>query len=152
MTRFAFLAIAGTLLVAGCGSTPGERSVTGAGIGASAGAVLGAVTGLSVVHGALIGAGAGGLTGALTRKDQINLGEPVWKWGSASREAHDTGLVRNIQGGLTRLGYNPGPADGVMGQNTFRAIRKYQARNKLPVDGQPSRSLEQRILRDSNRA
>jgi len=152
MTRFAFLALAGALFVAGCGSTPGERSVTGAGIGASAGAVLGAVTGLSVVHGALIGAGAGGLTGALTRKDQINLGEPVWKWSSASREARDTGLVRNIQGGLARLGYNPGPADGVMGQKTFRAIRQYQARKKLPVDGQPTRALEQRIRQDSNRA
>jgi len=152
MIRFVFLAIAGTLLVAGCGSTPGERSVTGAGIGASAGAVLGAVTGLSVLQGALIGAGAGGLTGALTRKDQINLGEPVWKWSSASHDARDTGLVRNIQGGLAQLGYNPGPVDGVMGQKTFQAIRKYQSRKKLPVDGQPSRALEQRIQQESNRA
>lgn len=43
---------------------------------ASAGAVLGAVTGLSVLQGAVIGATAG-LTGALTDKKQINLGKPA---------------------------------------------------------------------------
>ena len=104
------------------------------------------------MQGALIGAGAGGVTGALTRKDQFNLGKPVWKWNSASHDARDTGLVQNIQGGLTQLGYNPGPVDGVMGQKTFQAIRKYQSRKKIPVDGQPSRALEQRILQESNRA
>lgn len=139
------------LFLAGCGSTPGERSVSGAGIGAGAGALIGAVTGLSVVHGALIGAGAGALTGALTNKENLNIGEPIWKSSSAPPAARDTRLVQNIQGGLARLGFRPGPADGVMGRNTYRAIRQYQARNNLPVDGQPSRQLERRILRDARR-
>ena len=144
------VAVAG-LLVGGCGSTPGERAVTGAGIGASAGAVVGAVTGLTIVQGALIGAGAGGLTGALTDNSTVNLGEPVWKWGSGSAASRDRSLVRNIQNSLARLGYNPGPADGVMGQKTYLAIRRYQKNNDLPVDGQPSKTLEQRVVSEAGR-
>ena len=37
------------------------------------------------------------------------------------------------------------------GKRTRLAIRKYQERNDLLVDGQPSRALEQRILNDANR-
>lgn len=140
-----------SLLLGACGSTPGERAVTGAGIGASAGAVVGAVTGLTIVQGALIGAGAGGLTGALTDNSTINLGEPVWKWGSGSVASRDRSLVRNIQSSLARLGYNPGPVDGVMGQKTYLAIRQYQKNNDLLIDGQPSKALEQRVVSEASR-
>ena len=71
--------VAGAFLLAACGSSTGDRGLSGAGIGAAAGTALGAVTGLGIVEGALIGAGAGGLTGVLTDEDTINLGTPWWE-------------------------------------------------------------------------
>lgn len=155
MLRKLSTSIALVIFVAGCGSTPGERAVTGSGLGAGAGAIVGAVTGLTVVQGALIGAGAGGITGALTDNSNLNLGRPVWEWGSGSSTAksgNSHARVRNIQSGLARLGFDPGPIDGIAGQRTRLAIRQYQKSRNLPVDGQATRSLEQQIVADANRA
>jgi hypothetical protein len=66
----ASLAIA-LLGLAACGSTPTERGITGAGIGGAAGAAVGAP---------ITGAVVGGAAGVFTDKDDINLGEPIWKW------------------------------------------------------------------------
>ncbi|MEQ8355935.1 MAG: YMGG-like glycine zipper-containing protein [Kiloniellaceae bacterium] len=79
--RFALSAavVSAALALSACGSTTGDRGLSGAGIGAAAGTAVGAVTGLGIVEGALIGAGAGGLTGALTDEDTINLGKPWWE-------------------------------------------------------------------------
>jgi osmotically inducible lipoprotein OsmB len=71
--------VTAALALSACGSSTGDRALSGAGIGAAAGTAVGAVTGLGIVEGALIGAGAGGLTGALTDEDTINLGKPWWK-------------------------------------------------------------------------
>ena len=71
--------VAGMLLLSACGSSTGDRGLSGAAIGAAAGTAVGAVTGLTIVEGALIGAGIGGLTGALTDEDAIDLGTPWWK-------------------------------------------------------------------------
>ena len=141
--RPVILALAASLTLGACGSDPAERGVTGAGIGAGTGAVIGALTGgLSIAGGALIGAVAGGGIGALTTKDQINLGEPVWKTKSGSTQssqaAADHVLVGDIQRDLAKLGYAPGSADGKMGPATDDAIRHYQADNGLLVDGRPS--------------
>lgn len=155
MHRKAITSIALALFIAGCGSTPGERAVTGSGIGAGAGAIIGAVTGLTVIQGALIGAGAGGITGALTDNSNFNLGRPIWEWGSGSSSAKSSKgqpFVRNIQSGLSRLGFNPGPVDGIAGHRTKLAIRQYQKSKNLPVNGRATRSLEQQILADANRA
>ena len=70
--------LAAALALSACGSSTGDRGLSGAGIGAAAGTALGAVTGLGIVEGALIGAGAGGLTGMLTDEDTIDLGDPWW--------------------------------------------------------------------------
>lgn len=48
---------------------------------------------------------------------------------------------KEIQNLLTNAGYNPGPADGFPGNKTKAAIRKYQAANGIPIDGEPSRNL-----------
>jgi hypothetical protein len=154
------------LLLAACGTTPEERGLSGAGIGAASGAIVGAVTGLSVVEGAVLGAVAGGLTGALTRDDQINLGKPAWKPGAASEpqpaaqpsatktatapatspaRAASSQTVKDIQSGLARLGYDPGPVDGIAGQRTHSAIRAYQQDHGLLVDGQPTPELAEHI-------
>lgn len=153
MRRSGILLILVSMALTACGTTPTERGLSGAGIGASAGAVLGAVTGLSVLQGVVIGAAAGGLTGALTDKSQINLGNPIWKRGSGSQAAVPAGssapsnaqTVRGVQSGLARLGFDPGPADGVAGAKTRAAIRNYQHYYGLPVDGRPSQELAAHI-------
>lgn len=55
-----------------CGTYETDRALTGAGIGAAGGAVLGPV-------GALAGAGAGAAAGAVTEPEDINLGQPLWQ-------------------------------------------------------------------------
>ncbi|HXZ02901.1 MAG TPA: YMGG-like glycine zipper-containing protein [Stellaceae bacterium] len=70
------LALAGATL-AGCGTTPGDRGLSGAGIGAATGAVVGALVGAPLV-GAAIGAGTGAALGAATSPSTVDLGPPVW--------------------------------------------------------------------------
>jgi len=50
-------------------------------------------------------------------------------------------LVYLIQTKLADAGYDPGPLDGVLGDQTTEAIRAYQAQAGLEVDGQPSLDL-----------
>lgn len=73
------LAIAATLVLGGCGYTPGDRALSGGLIGAGTGAGVAAVAGGNPGAGALIGGAAGAVTGAVTRPDQINLGRPIWR-------------------------------------------------------------------------
>ena len=54
------------LVLAACGDTWGQRAVTGGGIGAGSGALIGAVTPLGVLPGALIGGAVGAGVGAAT--------------------------------------------------------------------------------------
>jgi len=161
MLRMACIAVVVGLTLTGCGSTKGERATTGAGLGAAGGAVIGAITGLTVVEGALIGAGVGGVTGLLTDQEDINLGKPVWEWGDESSSSSSTqaapaqsqtaavnssgSVVREIQSSLSRLGYDPGPIDGAMGPKTATAIRSYQQQNGLLVDGRASQPLAEHL-------
>ena len=50
-------------------------------------------------------------------------------------------LVRDIQGSLQYLGFQPGPVDGIYGRRTAQAISAYEAQNGMPVTGQPSPPL-----------
>jgi hypothetical protein len=61
------------VILAGCGSTKGERALSGGGIGAGIGAVGAGVTGGNPVSGAVVGGALGAATGALTDEDDINL-------------------------------------------------------------------------------
>lgn len=78
--HFAKFAVASALLLtmAACGHSPGERAVSGAGIGAATGAVGGALMG-SPGTGALLGGAVGAAAGGLTSDKDINLGKPIWK-------------------------------------------------------------------------
>ncbi len=133
--------------LAACGTSQQDRGLSGAGIGAAGGAAVGAVTGLSVLQGALIGTGVGAAAGLLTDPDDVNLGKPFWRRGAGSSgvAAHSS-LVANTQSGLSRLGYDPGPVDGLIGPRTSAAIREYQYDHGLPLDGQATPALEQHIL------
>ena len=136
------LAIVGGLILTGCGDTTGDRAASGAGIGAGAGAVVGAVTGLSILEGVVIGAAVGGIAGAVTDEDTINLGEPIWA--DADTKANKSAVSR-VQAGLNRLGYQVGPTDGLMGPKTEAAIRSYQSKHDLLVDGRSTEELAQHI-------
>jgi osmotically inducible lipoprotein OsmB len=67
------------LTLSACGTTTGDRGLSGAGIGAATGAVVGAVVGGPVLAASAIGAGAGALAGAVTTPNQVDLGKPVWE-------------------------------------------------------------------------
>ena len=80
MQSRSFLCICGlTLLLAGCGTDPRDRTTGGAASGAATGAAVGLLGGpVGVVIGALIGSGAGATTGAVTPPRDLNLGPPPW--------------------------------------------------------------------------
>ena len=54
-------------------------------------------------------------------------------------------LITKIQANLTKLGFDPGPADGAMGWKTRSAIRSYQQQNNLTVSGEPTAGLLARL-------
>jgi osmotically inducible lipoprotein OsmB len=66
------MAMIAAVLLAGCGTTPGDRTLSGAGIGAGIGLLAGP-------PGVLVGAAIGGASGAVTDPDAVNLGTPVWR-------------------------------------------------------------------------
>lgn len=70
MLRHLAIALLVALVVA-CGDTRTERGLTGAGIGAAGGVLLGP-------PGLIAGAAAGATTGVLTERDDLYLGRPVW--------------------------------------------------------------------------
>ena len=68
--------------------------------------------------------------------------------GNAARSQEDSGRrnrVAAVQRDLARLGYDPGPADGVAGPKTRAAIRAFQAVAGLPVDGRVSEKLDRAV-------
>ena len=74
---------AALLLLAGCGTDPGDRAVSGGLLGAGTGAVIGAAAG-DAGAGALIGGLGGAAIGGLTSPNAINLGDPPWRHHSRS--------------------------------------------------------------------
>ncbi len=46
---------------------------------------------------------------------------------------------------LSSKGYEPGPADGIIGANTRKAVRAFQQSLGLPADGYPSHELLQKL-------
>lgn len=62
----------------------------------------------------------------------------------------DRATVVELQRRLTRLGYDPGPADGRIGPKTRAAIRDYQKNSGLRADGQVTATLMQRIRAETS--
>ena len=85
MKRMMLLVAVGAFALSACGTTPGDRAVSGGLIGAGAGAAIGSLSG-NAGTGAVIGGVAGAAAGAVTDPCSVNLGDPVWKDRNASRE------------------------------------------------------------------
>jgi hypothetical protein len=68
-----------------------------------------------------------------------------------SETSVDRDMARNIQRMLAERGFDPGPADGIVGRKTRRAIVEYQNSVGLPADGQPSRSLYEKLIGENGR-
>jgi LysM repeat protein len=71
---------------------------------------------------------------------QIN---PVLQRGSTGSH------VQNVQEKLSKLGYNPGPADGQFGGQTFESVRHFQRMNNLSPDGTVGAKTWQALNSDS---
>jgi len=67
------------LALSACGTSTGDRGLSGAAIGASAGAAAAAILGGPIAAVALVGAGAGALTGVATSPNSVDLGKPIWE-------------------------------------------------------------------------
>ena len=65
MAKYLFL-VAVLFGASACGDTWGQRAVTGGGIGAGSGALLGALTPIGILPGALVGGALGAGVGAAT--------------------------------------------------------------------------------------
>ncbi len=84
--------------------------------------------------------GEGGIPEAVDVPIPETTPEPATP-GTAQDLAVTAGEIRQIQVLLAEQGYDPGPADGVMGPSTRRAIEAYEQDNNLSVSGEPSFSL-----------
>ena len=56
--------------------------------------------------------------------------------------------VADIQTELIRLGYKPGPIDGILGPLTMAAIKAYQTDHALRADGEATDELLARLKQD----
>ncbi len=60
-------------------------------------------------------------------------------------------MTRGVQTGLARLGYRPGPQDGVLGPRTRSAIRAFEADHGLEVTGAVYKTLYEDLLMERAR-
>ena len=75
-----------------------------------------------------------------------------WATGSANGQSLvvETAEVRQAQDALKKLGYAPGPSDGVFGPATLSAIELFQEDNKMNVTGLLTRNTFQNVTRALN--
>ena len=60
-------------------------------------------------------------------------------------------LILQTQQQLNQLGYNAGPADGLMGTKTREAIKQFQQKNNINVDGKSTSTLLDKMKTMSNK-
>ena len=122
-----------------------QRAVSGGAIGAGGGALFGWLVGGNPLVGALVGGAGGAAVGALTSKDSGGADHAAAGKASAAdptqASVEGSQLTKSVQTGLSKLGYDPGPADGMLGAKTRAAIREYEQRNSLTVDGKVTQDL-----------
>ncbi len=79
MRGFTMAALGLVLVLGACGYSTTDRALSGAALGAGAGAAGAAITGNDALTGAAIGGALGAAAGGLTSSDDINLGDPIWR-------------------------------------------------------------------------
>ena len=119
--------------------------------GAIGGAIIGGLlTGRTggAVAGAVIGGVAGGMhQSAKRQRYRERRHRQVRQYRQAPRRAYrkapprQSTLVIEVQRSLAKLGHDPGPVDGLTGARTSAAVREYQKKNNLLVDGRISPQL-----------
>jgi len=57
----------------------------------------------------------------------------------------NSNTVRSVQSGLLQLGYDPGKADGKISKKTIQAVKKFQAKSKMTVNGRITQSLLEKV-------
>jgi hypothetical protein len=67
---------------------------------------------------------------------------------SAKAPPLSSGELRELQAWLKVLGFDPGPADGRIGDRTTAAIRHYQSARQLEETGAPDRTLLRQVRKD----
>ena len=72
-----------SLILSACGTSTGDRGLSGGLIGAGTGATIGALAG-SAGAGALWGGLGGAAIGMLTSPEMVNLGKPIWDKSASS--------------------------------------------------------------------
>jgi hypothetical protein len=85
------------LLLTGCGTSPGDRGLSGGLLGAGTGAAIGSLAG-SAGTGALVGGLGGAAIGLLTSPEVLNLGPAPWNRSASSsshRKRHASGYARS---------------------------------------------------------
>ena len=75
------------LLLTGCGTSPGDRGLSGGILGAGTGAAIGSLAG-SAGTGALVGGLGGAAIGLLTSPEVVNLGPAPWNRSASSSSSH----------------------------------------------------------------
>ena len=81
------IVICASLALSACGTSTGDRGLSGGLLGAGTGATIGALAG-SAGTGALWGGLGGAAIGMLTSPDTINLGKPIWNRSASSSRHH----------------------------------------------------------------
>lgn len=128
-------------------NTPSAADPLARGVeGAVGGAIIGGIIngGKGARKGAIIGGTVGVIGGAMEEERR----REYYRSRRDRRAAYDSykplptsDLVYETQVSLARLGYNPGPVDGVMGRKTANAVASYEDDSSLPVTGEPSPGL-----------
>jgi hypothetical protein len=83
------------------------------------------------------------------RRLQVNAPKLADAFGDAQKTAGPE-LVGAIQHLLTELKLDPGRADGVLGERTKQAIRRFEQDSGMPVTGQPTPQLLDRLMSRAN--
>ena len=66
----------------------------------------------------------------------------------SDRRSRKEEIVLEAEGLLTDLGYEPGPVDGIITEQTRRALSDYQRDSALPVNGRLTRAVVMNMRRD----
>ena len=94
------------------------------------------------------GSGAEAIIAAMSRAVETLSREIAQEIDSIAERTPTAGYdLRLIQKALESKGYDPGPADGHLGPKTREAIRRYQYNLDIQVTGEPSRALQDMLMR-----